>query len=135
MARKELDNNRRKQKRAKTHSNVTVMTPQLSLKATLKNISGDGMEIDSSTCLNPRTEIVVTLELEKDKKLKEIIEFRGKIVWTLSDYVKDRFVYRMGAQTSTITYKNKIADTFQARADLVQELLTKLENHAKEENF
>ncbi len=113
---------RRKEPRYEIWSDVKVMTPENIHIAAAKNISGGGMEIQLSKCINPNIQLTVSL------KLHDEFIFRGTVVWTLGDYIDGGWIYRVGIKTKQITSKNGIARTSREKRELVERILPHIPN-------
>jgi len=117
MSNNKINRDRRKEPRYQIWSDVKVMTPDGTHFGSAKNISGGGMEIQLSKCINPNIELTVSM------KLHEEYIFRGMVVWTLGDYINNEWVYRVGIKTRHIVSKSGIAKMPQERRDLIRRLL------------
>ena len=126
MAWEESNGDRRRQPREKVSVAIEVSTPEDTLQARMANISGDGMEVDASVLIEPKTKIRVSIEFNEAHRLNEVVVFEGTVVWALGEYTDYKYIYRMGVQTSTITFRDRTADSFETRAEMVKEILPTL---------
>ena len=69
MAWKKSEGDRRKQKREEMDLHVDVFTSDDSFEGRLENISGDGLGIESFTCVDPKTDIKVELKIHEKHDL------------------------------------------------------------------
>ena len=117
MSSKENYIERRKEPRYNILADVKVTTPETTLIAAAKNISGGGMEVHLPKCVNPKTLLTVSLQLDDE------YVFHGTVVWTLGDYVNHQWIYRVGIKTIEIVSKNCTAKSSQEKMDLVMSIL------------
>ncbi len=120
MVWKTTDGDRRKEPRHKIRIEVNVIIPKTSLRATVANISGGGMEIQLPTAINPGTKVIVSMQLQEE------FVFHATVVWTLGDFVDERWIYRVGIKTEAISFKDFVATTTLEKAELVQEILPQI---------
>ena len=111
------DGDRRKEPRYEVRTDVKVMTPDSTNIAAANNISGGGMEIQLPKCINPHTELTVSM------KLQDEFIFRGTVVWTLGDCINNRWIYRVGIETKHIVSKDGTARTSEEKREVVKKIL------------
>ncbi|MBW1902290.1 MAG: PilZ domain-containing protein [Deltaproteobacteria bacterium] len=97
--RKEPVEDRRKEYRHKICVDAQAITPKSSFEVLATNISGGGLEIQCPSIINPRTELMITLQLQEE------FVFHGTVIWTLGDFVDNRWLYRVGIKTNAISFK------------------------------
>jgi hypothetical protein len=117
MSSKENYIERRKEPRYNILADAKVKTPETTLTAAVKNISGGGMEIHLQKSVNPRTLLSVSLQLDVE------YVFHGSVVWTLGNYVNHQWLYRVGIKTMDIVSENCTAKSSQEKRDLVLSIL------------
>jgi len=113
-------NERRQEPRYDIWIEAEVETPEATIIAAAKNISGGGIEIQLNKGINPYTKLCVTLQLP------EKLVFYGTVVWTLGDYINDQWIHRTGIKTDVISHKNGQAVTVQEKSDLVRRILPRI---------
>jgi hypothetical protein len=116
----EENGDRRKEPRYEIWIEAEVITPDGSITAAAKNISGGGMEIQLPKALNPYTGLTITLQLH------EPFVFQGIVVWTLGDYINKQWIYRTGIRTDSISFNNGKAVTAEEKRELVLSILPKI---------
>ncbi len=114
---KEADGDRRKEYRHEVWIEAKVIAPKTSFRGMVANISGGGLEIHSPIVINPKTKLMITLELQED------FVFHGTVIWTLGDFVDGHWVYRVGIKTDAISFRNKMAASAEDKYDLIQKIL------------
>ena len=117
---KEFDGDRRSEPRHPICIDVKVITPKSSFEAVATNISGGGLEIQVSSSINPKTNLMISLQLQEE------FVFQGTVIWTLGNFVKNQWVYRVGIKTDTIAFKNMSATSTKEKADLIQKILPQI---------
>ena len=117
---KEFDGDRRSESRHNICIDVKVITPKSSFEAVATNISGGGLEIQVSSIINPKTNLMISLQLQEE------FVFQGTVIWTLGNFVTNRWVYRVGIKTDTIAFKNMSATSTKEKADLIQKILPQI---------
>ncbi len=118
--RKESDGDRRREFRHNICLDTMVFTPKSSFRVLATNISGGGLEIQSPSIINPKTKLMVSLQLQEE------FVFNGTVIWTLGDFVEDRWVYRVGIRTDDISYKDMLATSSEEKTELVQRILPQI---------
>jgi len=118
--RKEPVADRRKECRHKICIDAQAITPKSSFEVLATNISGGGLEIQCPAIINPRTELMITLQLQEE------FGFHGTVIWTLGDFVDKRWLYRVGIRTNAISFKDKSATSTKEKAELVQRILPQI---------
>jgi len=111
---------RRSEYRHKIRIDVSVITPDTSFWAVATNISGGGLEIQSASIINPKTNLMISFQLQED------FVFSGTVIWTLSDFVNGQWVYRIGIKTDDIAFKNMFATSTEEKAELVKRILPQI---------
>ncbi len=111
---------RRKEPRYEIWIEAQVTTPERTITAAAKNISGGGMEIQLPKDIVPYTNLTVTLQLH------EAFVFHGTVVWTLGDYINKQWIYRAGIKTDIISSKDGKAVTAEEKRRLVQRILPRI---------
>ena len=122
-------NERRKEPRHKICIDVKIIAPKSSFWALASNISGGGLELQVPITLNPQTQLMTSM------KLQEEFVFHGKVIWTLGDFVDNRWVYRVGTKTDTINFKNRRATTAVEKAELVKKILPQIKAKGTEDTL
>ncbi len=117
MESEKFDTDRRKEQRFDIYIDVKATICGTSFMAMVKNISGGGMEIQSSKSINPSSNLTLSLQLH------EKYVFRGKVAWVLGDFIGKEWVYRAGIQTEEITLKNGKIVKGQEKMELVEKIL------------
>ncbi len=117
MESKNLDTDRRTEPRHKVCIDVNATISGTSFMAMAKNISGGGMEIQSSKSINPSSSLTISLQLH------EKYTFKGEIVWVLGDYIGGKWIYRAGIQTETITLENGSVFKGEEKMKIVNKIL------------
>ena len=118
--RKEPVEERRKEYRHKICVDAHAITPDSSFEVIVTNISGGGLEIQGASIINPRTEIMITLQIQEE------FVFHGTVIWTLGDFVDNRWRYRVGIKTNAISFKDMSASSTKEKAELVQRILPQI---------
>lgn len=124
---KKATGERRKEYRHKIAMDVKVIAPKSSFWALASNISGGGLEIQIPSPINPGTKLMTTIQLQEE------FVFHGMVVWTLGDYVDNRWIYRVGTKTERIAFKNMSASTAQEKAELVKRILPQIRARGAED--
>ncbi len=127
--RKGSDGDRRREFRHNICLDAKVITPKSSFRVLATNISGGGLEIQSPSIINPKTKLMVSLQLQEE------FVFNGTVIWTLGDFVENRWVYRVGIRTDDITFKNKLATSTEEKTELVQRILPQIKARSVEIGF
>ena len=122
-------NERRKEPRHKICIDVKIIAPKSSFWALATNISGGGLEIQVPTTLNPQTKLMTSMNLQGE------FVFHGTVIWTLGDFVDNRWVYRVGTKTDTINFKNRRATTAMEKAELVKKILPQIKAKGTEDSL
>ncbi len=117
---KEFEGDRRKEYRHDICIDAKVIAPKSSFWAAATNISGGGLEIQCSSPINPKTKLMISLQLQEE------FVFHGTVIWTLGDFVDKRWVYRVGIKTDTIAFKNMSATSKAEKTELVQKILPQI---------
>lgn len=117
---KELDGDHRNDHWHKIYVDAKVITPKSSLGAVATNISGGGLEIQCTSIINPKTGLMVTLQPQEE------FVFHGTVIWTLGDFVDNRWIYRMGINTDVIAFRDMSATSIADKADLVKRILPQI---------
>jgi len=117
---KEPVEDRRKECRHKICIDAQAITPKSSFEVFATNISGGGLEIQCSSIINPRTELMITLQLQEE------FVFHGTVIWTLGDFVEKRWLYRVGIRTNAISFKDMSATSTKEKVELVQRILPQI---------
>jgi len=117
MSWNEKDGDRRKEPRYDVRTEVKVMTPDATYIAAARNISGGGMEIQLPKCINPHTELTVSM------KLQDEFIFRGTVVWTLGNCFNNQWIHRVGIETRHIVSKDGTAKTPEDKREVVKKIL------------
>ncbi len=97
-----------------------VITPKTSFWAVATNISGSGLEIQCPATVNPKTKLMIALQLQEE------FVFHCTVIWTLGDFIDGRWVYRVGVKTEIIAFKNTSAASKKEKAELVQKILPQI---------
>jgi len=118
--RKEPVEDRRKEYRHKICVDAQAITPKSSFEVLATNISGCGLEIQCPSIINPRTELMITLQLQEE------FVFHGTVIWTLGDFVDNQWLYRVGIKTNTISFKDMSVTSTKEKAELVQRILPQI---------
>lgn len=124
---KTVTGDRRKEYRHKICIDVKVIAPKSSFWAVAGNISGGGLEIQMPSPINPGTKLMTAMQLQEE------FVFHGTVVWTLGDYVDNRWIYRVGTKTEMIAFKNMSASTAQEKAELVKRILPQIKARGAED--
>lgn len=117
---KEFEGDRRSEPRHSICIDVKVITPKSSFEAVATNISGGGLEIQGSSTINPKTNLMISMQLQEE------FVFHGTVIWTLGNFVANQWVYRVGVKTDTIAFKNMSAESAKEKADLIQKILPQI---------
>ena len=120
---------RRKEFRHDICIDVKVIAPKASFWALATNISGGGLEIQVPVTINPGTKLMTSIQLQEE------FVFNGTVVWTLGDFVDNRWIYRVGTETDTIAFKNMSASTDQEKADVVKRILPQIKAKGSEDSL
>lgn len=121
--------NRRQEYRHKIYIDVKVIAPKSSFWALATNISGGGMEMKVPKTMNPGTQLMTTLHLQEE------FVFYGTVIWTLGDFVDNRWIYRVGTKTETIVFNNLSASTAQEKTELVKKILPQIRAKGTEDSM
>ena len=92
----ETDGDRRKECRHRIWIDIKIITPKNSFWGVATNISGGGLEIQSPTIINPKTKLMICMQLQEE------FVFHGIVIWTLGDFTDGQWVYRVGMKTDAI---------------------------------
>ena len=117
----QLDGDRRKEYRHKVCIDAKIITSNASFKALVSNISGGGLEIEGPSNVNPDSSLLISIMLTEE------FVFRGTVIWTLCDYVNHKWIYRIGVQTDSISFRNVCATATEEKAELIQKILPQIE--------
>ena len=120
---------RRKEPRHKICIDVKIIAPKSSFWALATNISGGGLELQVPTTLNPQTKLMTSMVLQEE------FVFHGTVIWTLGDYVDNRWVYRVGIRTDSIHFNNRSASTAVEKAELVKKILPQIKAKGSEDRL
>lgn len=123
---KKVINDRRKEYRHKICMDVKIIAPKSSFWALASNISGGGLELQVPSPVNPGTKFMTAMQLQEE------FVFHGTVVWTLGDYVNNRWVYRVGTKTERIAFRNMSASTAKEKAELVKRILPQIKARGAE---
>jgi len=124
-----FEGDRRKEYRHKICIDAKVIVPKSSFWAVATNISGGGLEIQSPSIINPKTKLMISIQLQEE------FMFHGVVIWTLGDFIDNRWVYRIGIKTDEISFKNMSARTTTEKAELVQRILPQIKAKGTEVDF
>lgn len=122
-----IHDDRRCEPRYKTSVALKVSTPHKILNGSLNNISGGGMEIEVAKEINPNTNLKITLSLD------EKYYFKGKVIWTLGDYVNKKWVFRIGIKTDSIHSRNENAVEPFEKTTLIKKILPRIKKQERVE--
>jgi len=117
---KEFVGDRRSEYRHSICMDARVITPKTSFWAVATNISGSGLEIQCPATVNPKTKLMIALQLQEE------FVFHCTVIWTLGDFIDGRWVYRVGVKTEIIAFKNTSAASKKEKAELVQKILPQI---------
>lgn len=126
---KEFDGDRRSEPRHSICIDVNVITPKSSFEAVATNISGGGLEIQVSSLINPKTNLIISMQLQEE------FVFKGIVIWTLGNCIGNQWSYRVGIKTETIAFKNMSATSPKEKADLVEKILPQIKAKGVGINF
>ncbi len=98
-----------------------VITSNDSFTALVSNISGNGLEIQAPLNIAPKTAVLISI------MLAESFVFRGVVVWTLCDFINKQWVYRIGVQTDSISFRDMVVTKLTEKNDLVQRISPQIE--------
>ncbi len=116
MERDERDANRRKYQR---HTDKTPNS-ETKIFGELINLSGSEMELQLTSAINPKTDLIVSMYLEEE------CLFKGTVLWTIGDYINDQWIYKVGLETDTIAFEEATAVTPLEKNELLKSILPQL---------
>ncbi len=125
---KKVINERRKEYRHKICMDVKIIAPKTSFWAVASNISGGGIELQIPSPINPGTKLMTAMQLQEE------FVFHGTVVWTLGDYVDNRWIYRVGTKTERIVFRNMTASTAKEKAEFVKRILPQIKARGAEDS-
>ena len=109
---------RRQEVRHEIKVNVAVVTREAqSASAIAREISPDGIRIETAKVMLPGTQVAIFLQLQDE------IQLRGTIMWTLGYLAKGLSMYQIGIKTNAIVRPDVTAIEHTDKAELVQEIL------------
>ena len=112
------EQDRRQDVRHKINVNVAVVTREAqSASAIAREISPDGIRIETAKVMLPGTQVAIFLQLQDE------IQLRGTIMWTLGYLEKGLSMYQIGIKTNAIVRPDVTAIEHTDKAELVQEIL------------
>lgn len=115
---------RRKYPRYDIHIKVAVVMPKaISFYATATDIAADGIGLLTTRVILPGTKIAIFMNL------KDEIEIRGTVVWTLDAPQQGKIMYQTGVQMDIIVFPHKKGFELSDKAGLVQEILFQSEKN------
>ncbi len=118
---KHSSEDRRKETRHDVCIEAGIMTSNSTFKALVTNLSGGGLEIQADHTITPQKKILISIRLQEE------FVFHGTILWTLCDFVGQKWVYRIGVDIEAIGFKNMTATTLEERSELVKMILPRVQ--------
>ena len=67
-----------------------IMASNTTFRALVSSLSGSGMEMLADKSIDPKKKVLISIRLQEE------FVFHGTVLWTLSDFVGQKWVYRIG---------------------------------------
>lgn len=113
--------NLRRQPRHDIGVHAAVITPEATIPVYAKDISINGMCVESSESILPETLVAVSLTIGEETLLS------GHILWTLARQQSGQIYYQMGIAIEAIILKDLEAIGFPRKAALIREILSRID--------
>ncbi len=97
-----------------------VIGAKASFPAIVTSISGSSLELQTSVKINPKARFLISILLQQE------FVFYCSGVWILGDFVDSQWIYQIGLQIESISFRNVSANTPQEKSQLVQEILPQI---------
>ncbi|MDD2389246.1 MAG: PilZ domain-containing protein [Desulfobacterales bacterium] len=122
-----MKNNQRKRPRYPVKIDGMVITPEASIPILATEISVDGIRIQSSKPISSGTNISISLQFEEE------IWLYGTVIWALDSGSESQRIYQIGIETYAIGIPEIKAISFPEKAELFEEILSRLQKMGQQE--
>jgi len=116
----EKNSERRKAPRHSVHIEGRIITPEASTPIAVKEISVEGLRIESARTMGSGTNVAISLQLEEEVLLY------GTVIWALDSGQKSHRAYQIGIETYAIVIPEIKAIAFPEKAELVDNILQRI---------
>ncbi len=116
MEQDERNTDRRKEPRY----TVKVANSETTLAAEVININGSGMELQLTSSINPKTELIISMRLDEE------FLFSGTVMWAVGDYINKQWIFKVGVETNKIAFEEATAVTPLEKSELVKSILPQI---------